>query len=94
MPQRSSYSVEARPHLSNGPRAGLANSAMLGGGRRRATTSGVNGPRITTEGQVVRTEVGQTLLLPCRTRDLGPMILLWKKGTRVLTAGEIKVGDH
>jgi len=57
-----------------------ASSSSMGGG-----------PRILTEGQVFQTEVGHTLLLPCRTKDLGPMILLWKKGTRVLTAGEMKV---
>jgi hypothetical protein len=48
-------------------------------------------PEILTEGQVFRVEMGQTLLLPCKTRNLGAMILLWKKGTRVLTAGSIQV---
>lgn len=52
-------------------------------------------PQVITEGQVFRAEVGETLLLPCRTRNLGNMILLWKKGTRVLTAGVVKVRrDH
>ena len=27
----------------------------------------------------------------CRVKNLGPMILLWKKGTRVLTAGEMMI---
>ena len=48
-------------------------------------------PQLLTEGQVFRVEVGETLLLPCRTRNLGNMVLLWKKGSRVLTAGTIKV---
>ena len=48
-------------------------------------------PRILTEGQVFRVEVGETLFLPCRVKDLGPMVLLWKKGNRVLTAGEMMV---
>ena len=48
-------------------------------------------PQLLTEGQVFRVETGETLLLPCRTRNLGNMVLLWKKGSRVLTAGTIKV---
>ncbi len=31
------------------------------------------------------------MTLPCRVKDLGPLILLWKKGDRVLTAGAIMV---
>ena len=48
-------------------------------------------PQILSEGQVFRAQVGDTLLLPCEVRDLGPMVLLWKKGTRVLTAGEMVI---
>ena len=59
------------------------------GSRRRSSSSAPT--RITTEGQVFRTELGHTLLLPCRTKDLGDMVLLWKKGNRVLYAGETKV---
>ena len=38
-----------------------------------------------------RTELGHLLTLPCSVKDLGPMVLLWKKGSRVLTAGAMKV---
>eukprot|EP00094_Tigriopus_californicus_P007073 TCALIF_06809-PA protein Name:"Similar to LAC Lachesin (Schistocerca americana)" AED:0.10 eAED:0.10 QI:0/0.83/0.71/1/0.83/0.85/7/550/467 len=48
-------------------------------------------PTIVTDGEVFRVQIGETLLLPCQVRDLGPMILLWKKGTRVLTAGGLQV---
>ncbi len=48
-------------------------------------------PELISEGQVFRVEVGETLLLPCRARNLGNMVLLWKKGTRVLTAGGMRV---
>jgi len=48
-------------------------------------------PEILTEPQVFRAGVGESLTLPCRVRNLGPMVLIWKKGTRVLTAGEMKV---
>ena len=62
----------------------LADTAAGGGGP-------VAQPQLLTEGQVFRVETGETLLLPCRTRNLGNMVLLWKKGSRVLTAGTIKV---
>ena len=40
-------------------------------------------------------QVGETLTLPCRVENLGAMVLLWKKGHRVLTAGNIHVRrDH
>ena len=56
------------------------------------STSSVNtNPVILSEGQVFRAEVGESIVLPCNIRNLGPMILLWKKGTRVLTAGKTKV---
>uniref|UniRef100_A0A0K2SVD6 Ig-like domain-containing protein n=1 Tax=Lepeophtheirus salmonis TaxID=72036 RepID=A0A0K2SVD6_LEPSM len=48
-------------------------------------------PIILNQGEVFRAEVGESIRLPCHTNDLGPMILLWKKGTRVLTAGITKV---
>ena len=38
-----------------------------------------------------RTELGHVLTLPCSVKDLGDMVLLWKKGSRVLTAGSLKV---
>ena len=67
-------------------------SQGVSGNALHALSSGGSGlPRILTEGQVFRVELGQTLLLPCQTQNLGPMILLWKKGTRVLTADSIKV---
>ncbi len=48
-------------------------------------------PKILTEGRLHRVKVGDTLLLPCDVRNLGPMVLLWKKGHRVLTAGGVVV---
>ena len=48
-------------------------------------------PQILSQPEVFRAQLGDTVLLPCRVRDLGPMVLIWKKGTRVLTAGEMKV---
>ena len=36
-------------------------------------------------------EEGATLVLPCQVKDLNDLVLLWKKGSRVLTAGQMKV---
>ncbi len=48
-------------------------------------------PKILTEPQTFNAQIGDSLVLPCKVEDLGPMILLWKKGTRVLTAGNMMV---
>ena len=48
-------------------------------------------PKINTVGRLHRVQVGETLILPCDVSDLGPMILMWKKGHRVLTAGKMTV---
>lgn len=48
-------------------------------------------PSIQTQGKLHRVQVGDTLTLPCDVRNLGPMVLLWKKGHRVLTAGRVTV---
>ncbi len=37
-------------------------------------------PKIQTAPQVFRAEVGDSLVLPCEVKDLGPMVLIWKKG--------------
>ena len=48
-------------------------------------------PKILTEGRLHRVKVGDALTLACDVRNLGPMVLMWKKGHRVLTAGAIVV---
>ena len=39
-------------------------------------------PVMLSEASVFRTELGGTLTLPCAVKDLGPFILIWKKGNR------------
>ncbi|CAB4059535.1 unnamed protein product [Lepeophtheirus salmonis] len=51
----------------------------------------VSQPQVLSENQVFRARIGDTIMLPCEVDNLGPMILLWKKGTRVLTAGDMMV---
>jgi hypothetical protein len=48
-------------------------------------------PEVLSKGEVFHAQIGDTVLLPCKVKNLGPMILLWKKGTRVLTAGEMMI---
>lgn len=80
----------AEPHSSSLRAASMTGS--LASTAANGVPSGLHSvPRITTEGQVFRVQLGETLLLPCAVKNLGPMVLLWKKGTRVLTAGNMKV---
>ena len=53
--------------------------------------SDVPQPEVLSKGEVFHAQIGDTVLLPCKVKNLGPMILLWKKGTRVLTAGEMMI---
>ena len=39
-------------------------------------------PVMLSEASTIRSELGGTLTLPCRVKDLGPFILIWKKGNR------------
>ena len=48
-------------------------------------------PRIHSKGRLHRVKVGETLTLPCKVENLGPYILIWNKGFRVLTAGKVLV---
>ncbi|CAB4068956.1 unnamed protein product [Lepeophtheirus salmonis] len=48
-------------------------------------------PEFMTQGQVLRTELGDTVVLPCKIKNLGDSVVLWKRGDRVLSAGPIQV---
>lgn len=48
-------------------------------------------PSIRSMGRTHRVKVGETLTLPCHVEHLGPYVLLWKKGHRVVTAGKVIV---
>jgi len=47
----------------------------------------IGDPIIISSGQIFKLEVGSTARFPCRVSNLGPLVLIWKHGTRVLTAG-------
>ena len=39
-------------------------------------------PEMLSEASTFRPELGGTLTLPCRVKDLGPFTVTWKKGNR------------
>jgi len=49
---------------------------------------------IMSEPQVLKLELGDTARFPCQVSNLGPVVLIWKHGTRVLTAGVGAVAMH
>ena len=51
----------------------------------------VPGPRILSLSETYQSEVEDTVELECLVENLGEMVLLWKRGARVLTAGEMMV---
>ncbi|XP_066907483.1 lachesin isoform X2 [Halyomorpha halys] len=50
-----------------------------------------NLPRFMTRGQNYRVVNGDTLVLPCEVENLGNYVLLWRRGSSVLTADKIMV---
>lgn len=57
----------------------------------RGTTERSTSPRFITKGQTYRVVIGDTVLLPCEVENLGSYVLLWRRGSSVLTAGTIMV---
>jgi len=52
------------------------------------------GPQIMSVSQVLKLESGETARFPCQVSNLGPVVLIWKHGTRVLTAGVGALAMH
>ncbi|XP_055525048.1 neurotrimin isoform X1 [Wyeomyia smithii] len=48
-------------------------------------------PRFISRGHTYRAVVGDTLVLPCEVENLGTLVLLWRRGTNVLTASQLMV---
>ncbi|CAB3368811.1 Hypothetical predicted protein [Cloeon dipterum] len=48
-------------------------------------------PRFLSRGQTFREVIGETLVLPCDVQDLGSYVILWRRGTVVLTAGNLMI---
>jgi len=54
-------------------------------------SDGLTGPNILTSPGVFRSHVGSSVILPCNISGLGDLVLLWKQGSRIIFAGDIKV---
>lgn len=50
-----------------------------------------DGPHFITKGHLYRAVVGDTIILPCKVKNLGSYILLWRRGAAVLTAASLMV---
>ena len=48
-------------------------------------------PKIISGDQIFTAELGETLILPCQVAHLQDFVLMWKQGTRVLTADKLVV---
>ncbi|XP_044743694.1 lachesin-like isoform X2 [Chrysoperla carnea] len=48
-------------------------------------------PRFVSHSQTFRAVIGDTLVLPCEVEHLGSFVLLWRRGSSVLTAGALMV---
>ncbi len=48
-------------------------------------------PRIVSGDQLFRAQLGETLVLPCQVANLNDFVLMWKQGSRVLTAQRLVV---
>jgi len=59
----------------------------LAGSDQRASNRRGPGPTINSSSQIVKLQAGSTARFPCQVSNLGPLVLIWKHGTRVLTAG-------
>lgn len=50
-----------------------------------------NEPQFITKGHLYRAVVGDTIVLPCKVKNLGSYILLWRRSAAVLTAANLMV---
>ncbi|EDW35124.1 GL14150 [Drosophila persimilis] len=48
-------------------------------------------PKFLSRGHLYKVIVGETIELPCKVQNLGSFVLLWRKGSSVLTAGHLKI---
>lgn len=48
-------------------------------------------PKFVSRGQTFRAVIGDTLVLPCEVEDLGEYVLLWRRGSSVISAGTLMV---
>ncbi|XP_017478456.1 PREDICTED: neural cell adhesion molecule 1 [Rhagoletis zephyria] len=79
--------------LWSGVAAAISNRGTNTRPMSTSQTSSMSGPqpRFLSRGHTYRAVVGDTLLLPCQVENLGNFVLLWRRGSNVLTASNIMV---
>ncbi|XP_063708471.1 limbic system-associated membrane protein [Culicoides brevitarsis] len=48
-------------------------------------------PKFVSRGHLYKAIIGDTIILPCKVQDLGSYILLWRRGSSVLTAATLMI---
>ena len=48
-------------------------------------------PKLLTRSQIFEIEIGEDLTLPCEVRNLRDFVILWRKGERIISAGNLLV---
>ncbi|XP_035904179.1 neural cell adhesion molecule 1 isoform X2 [Anopheles stephensi] len=69
--------ISSRGSSSNSKTSSLPNNGLV--------------PRFISRGHTYRAVVGDTLVLPCEVENLGTLVLLWRRGSNVLTASQLMV---
>lgn len=58
---------------------------------RGSNAGSLSYPKFISRGQTYRVVIGDTLVLPCEVEELGNYVILWRRGSSVLTADKIMV---
>lgn len=62
--------------------------AILSGGNIHDGMHSQANPRFISRGNIFRVVTGDTVVLPCEVQNLGDFVLVWKKGSALLSAGQ------
>uniref|UniRef100_A0A8D8LHE8 Lachesin n=1 Tax=Cacopsylla melanoneura TaxID=428564 RepID=A0A8D8LHE8_9HEMI len=69
----------------------LSSPAHNNRGQPASVIGATQAPKFTSRGQTYRVVIGDTLVLPCEVENMGSYVLLWRRGTAVLTASTLMV---
>uniref|UniRef100_B3P8I2 GG11171 n=1 Tax=Drosophila erecta TaxID=7220 RepID=B3P8I2_DROER len=90
-PASSSANNERFKWLPEGKRSNSRSMSNVQQSAVAPSTHTATLPRFLSRGHTYRAVVGDTLVLPCQVENLGNFVLLWRRGTNVLTASNIMV---
>ncbi|XP_065202964.1 lachesin-like isoform X2 [Planococcus citri] len=69
----------------------FCSAAVNRGGQKNIPGGMPGGPKFLSRGQTFRVVLGDTLVLPCEVENLSNYVLLWRRGSAVLTAATLMV---